>query len=202
MASLITGAIPKQGFELCRDAIGAIILTELTNQKTIQGSDFPETINVLSESLTPFSSADDVAINVQLASGGYSQMTQIDAQGKTIYLVDIYTSGTSSGDSAFRRDKFLGMIGFIFRSAYYRRLGLQTINPQLIGGTYVESFTIGDTISTKKEDSAYTSFAQMQISVRIQEESQGWPGVALAQNNSGITLNLTDKGFQYQFTNS
>lgn len=196
MASLITGAIPKQGFELCRDAIGAIILTELTSQKAIQGSDFPEDINVLSESLTPFDAADQVALNIVLASSGYSQFTQIDAQGKTIYLVDIYTSGINSGDSAFRRDKFLGMVGFIFRSAYYRMLGLPA---GLIGGTYVESFTIGE---PKKEDSAFTSFAQMQIGVRIQEEAQGWPGVALAQNNSGITLGLTDKGYKFQFINS
>jgi hypothetical protein len=193
MASLITGAIPAQGFELCRDAIGAIILTELTNQKTIQGGAFPEVINVLAESLTPFDSADQVAINVILASSGYSQFTQIDAQGKTIYLIDIYTSGTSSGDSAFRRDRFLGMVGFIFRSAYYRMLGLPA---GLIGGTYVESFVIGE---TKKEDSAFTSFAQMQIGVRIQEEAQGWPGVALAQNNSGVTLALTARGFKYVF---
>lgn len=194
--ALITGAIPKQGFELCRDAIGAILLTELTSQKAIQGSDFPEDVNVLSESLTPFDAADQVALNIVLASSGYSQFTQIDAQGKTIYLVDIYTSGINSGDSAFRRDKFLGMVGFIFRSAYYRILGLPA---GLIGGTYVESFVIGE---TKKEDSAFTSFAQMQIGVRIQEEAQGWPGVALAQNASGITLASTNKGYKYQFINS
>jgi hypothetical protein len=196
MPSLITGAIPKQGFELCRDAIGAIILTELTAQKVIQGSDFPEDVNVLSESLTPFDSADLVALNIALASANYSQFTQIDAQGKTIYLVDIYTSGTNSGDSSFRRDKFLGMVGYIFRSAYYRMLGLPA---GLIGGVYVESFVIGE---TKKEDSAFTSFAQMQIGVRIQEEGQGWPGVAFAQNNSGVTLGLTSKGYKYQFINS
>ncbi len=190
------GAIPKQGFELCRDVIGAIILTELTSQKAIQGSDFPEVIKVFAESLTPFDSRDKVAINVQLASSGYSQMTQIDAQGKTIYLVDIYTSGISSGDSSFRRDKFLGMIGFIFRSAYYRWLGLPL---GLIGGTYVESFIIGE---TKKEDSSYTSFAQMQISVRIQEEAQGWATVGLNQNNSNVMLDQTEKGFAYVFNNS
>jgi hypothetical protein len=193
MASLITGAIPTQGFELCRNAIGTIILTELTNQKIIQGGEFPEDINVTAESLTPFDSADQVAMNIVLASSGYSQFTQIDAQGKTIYLVDIYTSGINSGDSAFRRDRFLGMIGYIFRSAYYRMLGLP---PGLIGGVYVESFVIGE---TKKEDSAFTSFAQMQISVRIQEEAQGWPGVALEQNNSTVGLALTARGFQFVF---
>lgn len=196
MNPLITGAIPKQGFEICRDQIAMIILTELTSQKTIQGSDFPEDINVLAESLTPFDSRDLIAMNVQLASSGYSQITQVDAQGRTIYLVDFYTSGTSSEDSAFRRDKFVGMVGFIFRSSYYRLLGLA---PGLIGGTYVESFTIGE---TKKEDSSFTSFAQMQIAVRIQEEAQGWPGVLLEQNNSGITLGLTAKGYKYEFTNS
>lgn len=194
--ALILGIIPKQGFEKCRDAIGVIILTELTNQKTLQGSDFPEDINILTESLTPFDASDQMAINIQLANASYSQMTQADAQGKTMYVLDFYASGVNSGDSAFRLHKFIGMVGYIFRSAQYRILGLPV---GLIGGTYVESFVIGQ---TKKEDSGYTSMGQISLAVRIQEQAQAWTGVDLVGNDSAVKLALTEKGYKFVFNNS
>lgn len=197
MASVITGVIPKQGFELCRDAIGAILLTELTAQKTRQGNtDFPEDVNVLSESLPPADASDFITINVSLSNANYSHMTQSEAEGKTIYIIETYASGSNSTDSVFRLHKFLGMIGYIFRSAQYRMLGFQ---PGLIAGTYVESFTIGE---SKKEDSGYTSYGQLQLAVRIQEGAQAWTGVPLNDALSSVSLGLTDKGFQYVFTNS
>lgn len=199
MASLLTGIIPKQGFELCRDAIGAIILTELSAQKVRQGNtDFPEDVIVLSESLPPADASEYMTMNVMTASAAYSEITQSEAEGNTIYLVDFYSSGSSSGDSSFRLQKFVGMVGYIFRSAQFRDLGLKG----LVAGTYVEKFTIGESIQSKKEDSAFTSFAQLQIAVRIQETAQVWAGVAFNQNNSSVILELTDKGYQYVFTNS
>jgi len=196
MPSVIAGIIPKQGFEICRDAIGAIILVELTNQKTSQGNAFPEDIIVLAESLIPADAVDQVSINVLLDSANYSQQTQIDSQGRTLYFIDIYTSGINSADSAFRRDKFLGMIGYIFRSAQYRLLG-QT--PGWIGGTYVESFATLD--PSKKEDTNFTSFARIQLAVRIQEEGQAWTGVPFEINNTSVVLTETEKGYQYIFNN-
>lgn len=199
MASLLTGIIPKQGFEICRDTIGAIILIELTAQKTRQGNtDFPEDVIVLSESLIPADYVDYMSINVMTSGATYSEMTQSEAEGNTIYLVDFYSSGKNSAESSFRLQKFIGMVGYIFRSAQYRDLGLKG----LVGGTYVEKFTIGEAVQSKKEDSGYTSFAQMQIAVRIQETAQVWTGVPLEQNNSSVTIALTDKGYQYVFINS
>lgn len=200
MASLLTGIIPKQGFELCRDAIGAIILTELTAQKTRQGNTaFPEDVIVLAESLPPPDASDYMVMNVMTASAAYDQITQSEAEGKTVYLVDFYSSGSSSTNSSFRLQKFLGMVGYIFRSAQYRTLGFPL---GLIGGTYVEKFTIGESVESKKEDSSYTSFAQMQIMVRIQEGAQAWTGIAFDKNSSSVTLALSNKGYQYVFTNS
>lgn len=199
MASVITGIIPKQGFELCRDAIGAILLTELTAQKTRQGVAFPEDVIVLSESLPPADSSDFITINIMLESAIYSEMTQSEAQGKTMYLIDFYSSGASSTDSAYRLQKFIGMVGYIFRSAQYRMLGLPA---GLIGGTYVEKFIIGQATESKKEDSGYASYGQLQLAVRIQEGAQAWTGVPLNDALSSVSLGLTDRGFQYVFTNS
>lgn len=199
MASLLTGIIPKQGFEICRDAIGAIMLTELTAQKTRQGNTaFPEDVIILAESLIPPDYSEYMIMNVMTASAAYGEMTQSEAEGKTIYIVDFYSSGKDSGDSSFRLQKFVGMVGYIFRSAQYRDLGFRG----LVGGTYVEKFTIGETIQSKKEDSGYTSYAQLQIAVRIQESAQEWAGVAFNQNNSSVTIDLTTKGYQYVFINS
>jgi len=200
MASVITGIIPKQGFELCRDAIGAILLTELTAQKSRQGNtDFPEDVIVLSESLPPADATDFMTMNVMLESATYSQITQADAQGKTMYLVDFYSSGSSSTDSSYRLQKFVGMVGYIFRSAQYRMLGFA---PGLIGGTYVEKFIIGQATQSNKEDSSFTSYGQLQLAVRIQEGAQAWTGVPLNDALSSVSLGLTDKGYQYVFTNS
>lgn len=200
MASVITGIIPKQGFELCRDAIGAILLTELTAQKVRQGNtDFPEDVIVLSESLPPADATDYMTMNVMLESTTYTQMTQADAQGKTMYLIDFYSSGSSSTDSSYRLQKFVGMVGYIFRSAQYGMLGFA---PGLIGGTYVEKFIIGQATESKKEDSSFASYAQLHLAVRIQEGAQSWTGVPLNDVLSSVSLGLTDKGYQYVFTNS
>lgn len=200
MASVLTGVIPPSGYEICRDAIGAILLVELTEQKIRQGSNFPETIagQILLESLIPTDSVNLVTINVVCDSATYSQHTQSESQGMNRYFIDIHTSGDSSGDSAKRRDKFIGMIGYIFRSAQYRTLGLPV--PQgLIGGVYVESFATAD--PHKKEDTDYTSFARIQIGVRIQEQAQAWEGVPLVINNTVVSLEMSDKGFIFVFEN-
>lgn len=202
MASVLTGIIPKQGFEVCRDAIGAIILLELTAQKALQGNTaFPETIDgnsVLLESLIPTDSANNLTINVLLDSTTYTNMTQSAAKGMTRYFVDLHVSGLSSNESAFRRDKFIGMIAYIFRSAQYRTLGLP-LTAGLIGGVYVDNFATQD--PHKKEDSDYTSFARLQISVSIQEDADVWASVPLEINNTVVSLEMSDKGYIFVFDN-
>lgn len=200
MASQITGIIPKQGFELVRDAIGVILLEELTAQKN-RRTDL-EDFEILSESLVPYTSAEKITINVLLAKADYGQMTQKDAQGRTIYFIDVVTSGeekddmTGSMDASFRRDRYTGMIGYIFRSAFYRYMG--PIIPQgLVGGVYVESFTNLDPY--KKEDSDFTTFARIQMAVRIQEDAQAWSGVELVGVNTSVRLDLTNKGYKFVF---
>lgn len=197
--ALINNIIPKQGFELVRDAIGAILLIELNNQKTLQGNTaFPETItgNILAESLIAEDSAFPLRINVLIDSATYGNMTQKDAMGRNLYFIDIFTSGISSSDSAFRRDKFLGMVNYIFRSAQYRMLGLPA---GTVGGTYIESFATLDPY--KKEDTNFTSFARIQLAVRIYENASAWDALALNGIGTTVNLELTDKGYIFVYNN-
>lgn len=200
MASVITGIIPVSTYEICRDAIGAILLIELTAQKTRQGVAFPEVIEgqITLESMIPTDSVNLVSVNILPDSGEYTDHSQSQSSGRYRYFIDIHTSGVSSEDSAVRRDKFMRMCMFIFRSAQYRQLGLP-LTTGIIGGVYVESFAVQD--PHKREDTDYTSFARIQIGVKVQEVAQEWTGVPLMINNTIVKLEMTNKGYIFVFDN-
>jgi len=201
MAAVIPGIIPTSGYQICRDAIGAIILLELTQQKINQGNTlFPETIagQITLESMIPTDSVNEISINILPDEGEFIDHTQSQATGMYRYFIDIHTAGKSSADSALRRDKFMSMCLYIFNSAYYRTLGLPV--PQgLIGGVYTKKFQVQD--PHKREDSNYTSFARIQLMVKVQEVAGVWDGVPLQINNTIVKLELTNKGYIFVFNN-
>lgn len=200
MPALITGTIPTQGFELVRDRIGAILLLELTYQQTIQS--LTEELNIFSERSVPADSSDELYINVLLGGAEYGQMTQKDAQGRTLFFIDIYTSAEEtdmalgSFISAQRLQKYAGMCMYIFRSPYYKTMA--GMAPK-IGGTYVESLSLLD--PHQKEDTDFTRFGRIQLAVRIQEDTEVWPGVPLEINNTTVKLDSTEKGYKFVFNN-
>jgi hypothetical protein len=197
---LITSAIPEQGFEKVRDAIGIILLTELTNQKALQA--FTEDINIYRERIIPMQSDDNLYFNVLTDSATYGNYTQRDAQGRTIYFIDIYTTGKGANvlagslDAGVRLGKFIGLVQFILGSNQYKTLGLPL---GLIGGTYIESFTTD--APTPFETANYDRFARISFAVRIQENYGLWNGVNLIGNDSTVKVEPTEKGYQYTFTN-
>jgi hypothetical protein len=199
MPALITNIIPKQGFEIVRDAIGAILVLELTNQKTLQGSTlFPWPVNVFKERLTVMDNEENIYINILVDSATYSNKSQKEVEGRTTYFVDVYTRGKGNTDgtseSTVTRDKFIGMIRYILSSTMYNTLGMV---PGLIGGTMIDSFATLDPAS--KEDSEYTSFARLTYTVRIQEGQAMWQGIDLVGNDTEVKLEETEKGYQYVF---
>lgn len=198
MAAKILTAIPDSVFERVRNQIGIILLEELTNQKVLQPLVIPYDFTVTKESLIPTDESDAVNVNILLDSASYTSSTQKDAEGITRYFLDISTSGeetsTKAGSiiSSERRDKFINMIGFIFRSAIYRTLGLPA---GTIGNTTVESFATLDPY--KKEDSSFTTFARVILSVKIYESSVAWTSVDLIGNNTTVKLELSNKGYKF-----
>ena len=143
-----------------------------------------------------------LTINLSLESGDFSNKTQKDSEGKTIYNIDIYTigksspSGSGSNDSAFRLHKFIGMIRYILSHTSYRTLGL---TPGFIGGSQIESFFIMD--ADLKQDSNYLKMARMTFSVRINENQSMENGVLIDESLAVVKLDETDLGFVYKFKN-
>lgn len=197
----ITTAIPDANYVRVLNRIGAILLDELTNQKSLQPGNLPEDINVWKERLTPFDAAEIVSINIHVASATYGTMTQQDAMGRTVFYIDTDTSGkevanTPAGlDSAQRLHRYMGVIAYIFRTPYYRNMQL----PGVVGGTYVEQFETLD--PNRKEDSDYTSFGRIMLAVRILESTETTQGVPLEINNTTVKLDLTEKGYKFVFNN-
>lgn len=201
MPALITTPIPQQGFEFVRDQIGAILKLEIANQKVLDPTRFPEEAEIWIERTIPADSSDEIIINVHTANALYGSMTQMDAQGRTLYYIDIDTSAMQTDDvsgseiSVKMLHKYIGVIMYIFRSAFYRTLGL----PGRIGGTYVEQFQTLD--PNRKEDTDFTAFARIQIAVRIQENTIPWQGITLLGNDTTVKLDLTEKGYKFVLNN-
>jgi hypothetical protein len=198
MSSLINEPILESGFEKVRDRIGEILLLELTKQKQLQN--FSEEINVYSEKSVPESSAEPLQINVLLDSGNYGTLNPKDAQGKTIYFIDIYTTSKESdgvtGDyaAAFLLHKYIRLCRFILQSSKYKTLGFPD---GLIGGKSVEMF---ETLPpAQKQDARFTRFARITFSVRIQESDVLWGGITASSFETTVTLQETEQGYKYQF---
>jgi len=197
--ALITNIIQEQGFEKVRDSIGAILTTELLNQKTLQG--FSEDINVYVGRSTPFQQDEQIMVNVLLDSSNYGSINEHDAMGNTSYYIDVFTSGKANMNSiggyqsSQLRDKFIGMCRAILQSTKYKTLSLPN---GIISGTYCENFEVFD--STNAQDSSFTSMARLNFSVRILENQEVWQGVTIANSFTSVKLGLTEKGYQYKLT--
>lgn len=202
MSALISNIIPVQGFELVRDEIGRILKVELENQKTLNPSVITEDINVYSERITPFSNSEELAINVLLTSSNYSGMTQKDTQGRTLYFIDVYTTGKEkeglTGDlvSSSRLHRFIGLIRYILEYSEYKTLGF---SPGFIGGGSVDEFNILE--PSQQQDSDFTRMARITVSYKIQENQSMIQGIPLTKNSTQVKLSLTDLGHKYEFNN-
>lgn len=204
--ALITEIIPAQGFEIVQKRIGEILLTELTNQKNIQGitSDF----EVFLEREEPYDKSEDVMITVMLHGSDYSGFTPKDSQGLTSYIIDVFAGGAGTPTeqpSIYSRRKifqYVGMIRYILSSAKYQNLGLPA---GLIGGKYLESIKFDIDFSNfgnhSNYDGSFIRFARILFTVRIQENQAMWAGIPLLGNDTLVTLDDTNKGFQLKINN-
>lgn len=196
--ALINIAIPEQNYEKVRDAIGVILLTELTNQKALQSLE--EDVIIYRERSSPMQVTENLYFNILVDSANYSNYTTRDAQGRTIFFIDICTTGVNSDitdgalDSAQRLHKYMGMVMFILASDQYKILGLPL---GLIGGTYIESFATSE--PTPFESGNYQRLARISFAVRIQENYALWNSVQLTGNDTGVKLDESDKGYVYTF---
>lgn len=197
---LIEEIIGTSNFEFIRDSIGSILLTELENQKILQG--FDEDIKIFCERTHPVQNSELLTINLSLESGDFSGKTQSSSMGKIIYNIDVYTTGaaneaqTGGEDSSFRLHKFIGMIRFILSHTAYRTLNMPL---GIVGGSNIESFIIGD--PNVREDSSYIKMARIQFSVNSIESQSLEKGVDFYENATMVKLHETELGYIYKINN-
>jgi hypothetical protein len=197
--SLIPGIIPPQGFEVVRDAIGAILKTELEAQKVRQT--LTENIAVFNARSTPFQHSEKLMINVLCDSADYGSINEKSASGMTNFFIDIYVSAKEkeSVDGGYAatvlKDKYLGMIRFILQDHHYMILGLPVGS---ILGTYVTGWENFEPNNT--QDTSFVKMARLTFSVRICEDQTLWAGIEINTIFTKVKLDLTDLGYQYELT--
>ena len=200
MPVLITEAIPKQNFEACGEQIGAVLTLELDNQKVIQG--LTDTIKVYHERGVPYDKAEGVMINVQLDNIKLDNHTEANVHAGTNYVIDVYGGGVSdsgsSGDQNASRkvQKYIGMILYILESTRYNTLGLPA---GYIGGTYVDNVQMYEVEGN--QDARNVKMGRIVFRVRLFEKQDLWAATLLAGGDTGVKLDLTDKGYKYELIN-
>lgn len=196
--SLITVDIPKQGFEIVKETIGAILTTELTAQK--KKKQFTHPINVYVGRSTPFHQSEKVMVNVLVDSASYSNSHQAGTHGNTIFFIDTYVSMKQTENenggtvSSQIRDLFLGMNRFILQDHHYKTLGLPVNG--CIMGTEVTGFENFET--NNSQDSSFVKMSRLTFSVRINETQSLWDGIDINSIFTTVKLDLTDKGYFYE----
>ena len=158
-----------------------------------------EDVSVFHERIIAVDKTEELVVNVLFDSSNSVSATQNDTQGKTSYLIDIYSNakakGNISGDvvSSYKLQKYLGMCRYILQSHKYNTLGLPL---GTIGNTNVDSLQVYEQENTP--DTNFGRMARINFSVRLMENQQVWEGVLADQNITQSKLELTEKGYQYK----
>jgi len=196
MAAIIEESILPQGFEQVGTRIGEILFDELTSQKT--KLNFPEDVIVYKERITPGSVEEEVYYNILYSSSDNTLQSQKDSNCRTLYFIDVYTSGkekngvTGSQISSDRLLKFLGLARGIFAFTGYNTL---LFEDGLIGGVMIENIQTQD--PSFMEDSNFSRFGRITLAVKILESQSMWQGTALATMQTTVRLEQTNKGYKY-----
>jgi len=196
--SVISSNIPVQGFEIVRDAIGAILKIELENQKALKGITLP--IDVFIGRSTPFHHSEVLMLNVHCENSNYSHFHENGVHGLTNYYIDISTSAKEDAqndggyNSTLLRDQFLGMCRYILQDHHYKTLGL---SGEMVNGTYVNGFENFET--SNSQDSSFVKVSRISFSVRIYEDQSLWEGVNISSTFTDVKLDDTNLGYKYEF---
>ena len=174
--------IPDQNFIICGKQIGAILTDELSQQY----DSFDDW--VFWERSTPFSNEETIQINVMCSTQDFGNFNNQTKEGVTTYFIDVYVDNKN----ATLIQEIAGKICYIFNNSEYKTLGFPL---GFIGGSGVNSLQF-DT-SVNQQDSDDFRMCRITLDCRIYESSQYELGIPLLENNTGVKLDLTDKGYNY-----
>lgn len=201
MTAILTAPIPQQNFEKVRDRIGSILLEELIEQASIQS--LPElAVPVFAERFISFNANEYPAFTVSLDSVPYDSAHPNTRTGTHTYNLDFYSSGksttTEDGDKASTLflHKILGMAMYIFSAPLYIRLGFAA---PFIQGSHIKNMSIEQPIV--QQDLKNSIFGRVTLEVRFNESSEEIIPVDAEGYTTSVSVNETDKGYQYIVNN-
>lgn len=194
--ALINGIIPTSNFELIRDRIGQILVTEFTSQAAL-ANDNSLNPAVYSERFIPIDKTETPLINVCFASGTYDNKNIKSVDGNYIYNLDFYTSSKSTeetgGDTLATRKlhKLMGMARAIIENPRYKTLGYDA---PFNCNVAVTSIQISD---PEDKDSTHKVQGRLLVSVRVPETIELLTATKIGNNTTRVMLDDTAKGYRY-----
>jgi hypothetical protein len=194
--ALINGIIPVQNYETIRDAIGAILYTEIVNQESLTGNSYVS--SYFSERFVNPDETDFPCLNIVFSGGDYDNKDQTRVDGYYSYYIAAYASAASTvnedGDKAatIKLHRILGLCRAILMNPVYNNLGFVV---KVIKSTIVSQINIGknDTFS----DAANSIMGYIEFKVKCIEDVLLKDPIPLASSLTVVKLYLTDKGYRY-----
>ncbi len=195
----ITGQIPEQNFELIRDKIGVILVTELAAQTETQG------FKVWSERVVPFNNSELPAINISFDNVPYDNHNPKSRTGENEYYIDVITKAKHQGNTEDQRGDIIaskkaqrvaGIIAYILSSGEYYTLDFP---PGTIQSRWISEIKVG---RIEDSDAIHTVLARVTFKVKANEYVDDLTGVAGKVFTAETRLEQTDKGFLYIIDNS
>lgn len=187
--------LAKQGFEIIRDKIGEILLTELRyqfdyfNNKNCDVNVFGDAV-ILDNSEVPL-------VNVSLDSGNFALKDAISTDGSYTFNIDVYTKSKNTNDvvsdsnARAKCHNLLGVCRAILDHAHYRTLNM---NPNFVGHTMVQSLGIAE---LNKNDSETVAMGRLVFLVRINEQQNFDYGNLFKESLVNIKIENTNIGYKY-----
>jgi len=198
MAAKLTLKITASNFELIRDRICEILALELHNQAIITPAEPSIYASIWKERNIAFDLTEMPAVNVSFSKGNNDQKySKYDAMTYS-YFIDIFTKSKSSsinkGDelSSTINQRILGIISRILSNPQYNTLDFSKPS---IANVSISEMSMAD--SKNNEDAVSVSMSRLILDVTTTESNQLQTSTLLAQSYSKITVNQTNKGYQY-----
>jgi|SRR6478609_280735 len=196
---MISLPIGNQKFEIIRDQIAIILVTELANQYTLTNDPNLNNIKGQVEAINPEDKTELPVINVSFVRGDFGDLKANDGTNKGIYRyhIDVYvnakTTQSAKGDnlSAIALQRIIGVIRTIIDHPIYNTLGF---SKGFIWRTKINNIDIRD---EGKNDALNSRMGRLTMEVQATESTDMPDGILIAGANTHVTLHETEKGYYY-----
>jgi hypothetical protein len=190
----LTSIIPPRSFELIRDRIGAILLTEFAAQFALSSDPIWQQ-NPWMERNIPFSHAELPAVNVQFVQAPYDNQDASQVDGTFLFYIDCYVKSkhTDDGDADtlanLKLQKLMGGVQAILMDPRYMTLGF---NKPFIMNRIVNDISVGD---AGKQDGTNSVMGRVTLKVRAPEIPEREQARVMYGFDTRVYLHLSDKGY-------